>query len=253
MNWAEVSDELVKRLRLKTDPLAFRRFEKTEDLEAIKNVFHIPTQSTFCQAVHRARVQGLTVGIVKGDKVGDRCLRLFGVKPASEKSMEAEAAMLSTTWFKNPEEAMQQQRETPRVPVAEAVALAPLAREKFEPEVILLYGNPAQIMMLLCGLQKEKYERFQFFFIGEGACADSLAECYRTNKPQVSIPCYGERAMGQVADDEMALALPPAEIPRAFSGMTKLAKVGFKYPINFIGSQADLEPILSRVYPDKRR
>ena len=253
MNWAEVSDELVKRLRLKTDPLAFRRFEKTEELEAIKNVFHIPTQSTFCQAVHRARVQGLTVGIVKGDKVGDRCLRLFGVKPASEKSMEAEAAMLSTTWFKNPEEAMQQQRETPRVPVAEAVALAPLAREKFEPEVILLYGNPAQIMMLLCGLQKEKYERFQFFFIGEGACADSLAECYRTNKPQVSIPCYGERAMGQVADDEMALALPPAEIPRAFSGMTKLAKVGFKYPINFIGSQADLEPILSRVYPDKRR
>ena len=253
MNWAEVSDELVKRLRLKTDPLAFRRFEKTEDLEAIKNVFHIPTQSTFCQAVHRARVQGLTVGIVKGDKVGDRCLRLFGVKPASEKSMEAEAAMLSTTWFKNPEEAMQQQRETPRVPVAEAVALAPLAREKFEPEVILLYGNPAQIMMLLCGLQKEKYERFQFFFIGEGACADSLAECYRTNKPQVSIPCYGERAMGQVADDEMALALPPAEIPRAFSGMTKLAKVGFKYPINFIGSQADLEPILSRVYPGKRR
>jgi uncharacterized protein (DUF169 family) len=253
MNWAEVSDELVKRLRLKTDPLAFRRFEKTEDLEAIKNVFHIPTQSTFCQAVHRARVQGLTVGIVKGDKVGDRCLRLFGVKPASEKSMEAEATMLSTTWFKNPEEAMQQQRETPRVPVAEAVALAPLAKEKFEPEVILLYGNPAQIMMLLCGLQKEKYERFQFFFIGEGACVDSLAECYRTNKPQVSIPCYGERAMGQVADDEMALALPPAEIPRAFSGMAKLAKVGFKYPINFIGSQADLEPILSRVYPSKKR
>lgn len=104
-------------------------------------------------------------------------------------------------------------------------------------------------MMLLCGLQKEKYERFQFFFIGEGACADSLGEFYRTNKPQLSIPCYGERSMGQVADDEISLALPPGEIPRAISGMKRLAKIGFKYPINFIGGQADLEPILAEVYP----
>jgi hypothetical protein len=55
--------------------------------------------------------------------------------------------------------------------------------------------------------------------------------------------------MGQVADDEISLALPPAEINRALSGMKKLAKIGFKYPIGFIGAQADLEPILSKVYP----
>ena len=40
------------------------------------------------------------------------------------------------------------------------------------------------------------------------------------------------------------------EIPRAISGMKQLAKIGFKYPINFIGGQADLEPILAQVYPD---
>jgi hypothetical protein len=56
--------------------------------------------------------------------------------------------------------------------------------------------------------------------------------------------------MGQVADDEISLALPPAEIGRALSGMKKLAKIGFKYPISFIGAQADLTPILSQVYPD---
>ena len=161
--------------------------------------------------------------------------------------------MLSTTWFGTADDAYQQQLETPRVPVAEAVALAPLAKEKFEPEVLLFYGNPAQMMMLLCGLQKEKYERFPFFFIGEGACADSLGECYRTHKPQLSIPCYGERSMGQVADDEISLALPPGEIPRAISGLKKLAKVGFKYPINFVGGQADLEPILARVYPPPKK
>jgi uncharacterized protein (DUF169 family) len=249
MNWLEVSDELVKLLRLKTDPIAFKRLEKLEELEKIKNVYHIPTFSTFCQAVYRARVQGLTIGITKRDKMNSRCLRLHGVKQAHEKSMKEEAALLATTWFASPEEALMQQQETPRVPVAEAVALAPLSKGKFDPDVILLYGNPAQLMMLLCGLQKEKYERFHFSFIGEGACADSLGEFYRTNKPQLSIPCYGERAMGQVADDEISLALPPAEIPRAIAGMKRLAKIGFKYPINFIGGLADLEPILAQIYP----
>jgi hypothetical protein len=33
------------------------------------------------------------------------------------------------------------------------------------------------------------------------------------------------------------------------AGMKKLAKIGFKYPISFIGAQADLEPILSQIYP----
>jgi uncharacterized protein (DUF169 family) len=249
MDWQAVSDEFVKMLRLKTDPLAFKRFEKLEELEKIKNVYHVPAFSTFCQAVFRSRMQGLTVGITKKDPMNHRCLRLHGVKHAHEQSMKEEAAMLSTTWFATPEDALEQQQETPRVPVGEAVALAPLSKGKFEPDVILFYGNPAQMMTLLCGLQKEKYERFRFFFIGEGACADSLGECYRTNKPQLSIPCYGERAMGQVADDEISLALPPQEVPRALSGMKRLAKIGFKYPINFIGGQADLEPILAQIYP----
>ncbi len=252
MEWREYARELSNRLRLKTEPLAFRRLEKKEDLEKIKNVYHSPTPFTFCQAVYRARVLGLTVGITREDKMGDRCMRLMGVKAATEKSMQAEAAMLATTWFPNPEEALAQQQETPRVPPAEAVVLAPLVKGKFEPEVVLLFGNPAQLMILLCGLQKEEYERFRFFFIGEGACADSLAECYRTQKPQLALPCYGERAMGQVADDEISLALPPQEIPRALAGMEKLAKIGFKYPINFLGGQVDLTPILQQVYPPSK-
>lgn len=249
MSWADLSNELTTTLRLKTDPLAFRRLEKATELDSIRNVQHIPRLYTFCQAVFLARVERMTIGITKEDRMNIRCMRLHGVRHASEKAMQAEAEMLATTWFANPQEALQQQKDSPRVPVAEAVVLAPLNRDKFEPEVVLLFGNPAQMMMLLCGLQKEKYERFTFHFIGEGACADSLGECYRTGKPQLSIPCFGERSMGQVSDDEISLALPPSDIPRALSGLKKLAKIGFKYPISFIGARADLEPILSQIYP----
>jgi len=248
-NWAELGTELENTLRLKTKIIAYRRLEKAEELDTIKNVVRIDHFFTFCQIPFMVRVNGITVGITKDDKVNPRCTRLFGLRPATEKSMNAEAAMLSTTWFRSPEEGLQQQRDYYRIPVGGAIVLAPLTKQKFEPEVLLIYGNPAQIMMLMCGLQKMKYERFSFSFIGEGACSDSLAQCYITGKPALSIPCYGERAIGGVSDDEVVIALPPGELERAISGLKELQKIGFRYPISFIGPLLDPTPMLTGIYP----
>ena len=249
-NWSELGEELENKLRLKTKIIAYRRLERAEELEAIKNVIRIDRFFTFCQVPFMVRVNGITVGITREDKIQDRCSRLFGLKQATEKSMNAEAAMLSTTWFRSPEEALQQQNDYYRIPVGGAIVLAPLTKQKFEPEVALVYGNPSQIMMILCGLQKVKYERFAFSFIGEGACTDSLAQSYITGKPAVSIPCYGERSMGGVSDDEMAIALPTGELERTVRGLRELAKIGFKYPINSIGPLLDPTPLLSGIYTE---
>ena len=247
-NWTELGTELENALRLRTKIIAYRRLEQAEELGTIKNVVRLDRFFNFCQVPFMVRVNGITVGITKEDKIQDRCSRLFGLRHATEKSMNAEAARLSTTWFRSPEEALQQQGDYYRIPVGGAIVLAPLTRQKFEPEVLLIYGNPAQIMMILCGLQKVKYERFSFSFIGEGACTDSLAQCYVTSKPSVSIPCYGERSMGGVSDDEIAIALPPGELERIISGLKQLAKIGFKYPINSIGPLLDPTPLLSAIY-----
>jgi len=249
--WAKMSEDFKSLLRLRTDPVAFRRLEKAEDLDKIENVVRVKQGFTYCQVPFLVRVMGQTVGITKKDPIINRCTRLHGLRPATEKSTQSEAAALSTTWFASPEEALKQQCETPRVPVGEAIVAAPLGNEKFEPEVVSIYGNPAQVMMILCGMQKERYERFPFFFIGEGACADSLAQCYISGKPAVAIPCYGERAMGQVMDDEMVIALPPGEMERAVSGMKKLAKIGLKYPIAFNGGLMDPTPVMAQFYPDQ--
>ncbi len=247
--WKEMGESFKSLLRLRTEPVAFRRLEKAEEVEKIPNVVRVRSGFTYCQVPFRVRVLGQTVGVTD-DPIGDRCSRLHGLRPATARSRQREAEMLSMTWFANPAEALKQQQETPRVPLGEALVAAPLSKGKFDPEVVSIYGNPAQIMMVLCGLQKEKYERFQFFFIGEGACADSLAQCYFSGKPALAIPCYGERAMGQVADDEIVIALPAGELDRAISGITMLGKIGFKYPIAFIGALADPTPILAQFYPN---
>jgi uncharacterized protein (DUF169 family) len=245
--WGQLAGEMEGMLRLRTEPVAYRRLERAEDLDEVRSLYRLSHLTTFCQSLFMARVQGRTIGIARKDKLWERCMRIHGLKTATEKSMREESAVMGRTWFANPDEAYAQQLVYPRVPEGGAIVVSPLRKERIEPEVVLIFGNPAQIMMLLCGLQKERYERYPFFFIGEGACADSLAQCYATGKPAVAIPCYGERAIGQVADDELLAALPAGEVAKAILGMQKLARAGLRYPISFIGGHMDVYPMLSRM------
>lgn len=248
--WSNLSKQLEDIIRLKTRIVGYKKLESAEELEKIEDVSRIKHLFTFGQVPFMARVAGLTIGVTRQDPMLGRCMRIHGLKSASEKSMQAEAKDLATTWLASPEDGMRQQEDYPRIPPGEAIVVAPLGEEKFEPDVVLVYGNPAQIMMLMCGLQKEEYERFTFHFIGEGACADSLAQCYVTGKPAVAIPCYGERAFGQVADDEIIIALPPAYIERAISGLKKLAQIGMQYPIRFLGGESNISTLLGKWYPE---
>jgi uncharacterized protein (DUF169 family) len=249
VDWAEKSAAFRKYLALKTEPVVFKRLEKAADLDSIKGLTRMDKPHTFCQLPFMVRTMGMTLGIVSDSRILDRCKRLHALTPTTEETMQTEANMLSKTWFASPEDAMVQQKDYPLMPPGEAIVLAPLARTSFEPDVISIFGNPAQIMMIMCGLQKVKYEKFNFSFIGEGACTDSIAQCFVSGKPALAIPCYGERAMGQVADDEIVIALPPREIDRAIEGLRLLKKVGFSYPTVYIGGIANPLYALANFYP----
>jgi uncharacterized protein (DUF169 family) len=183
-------------------PIAYKKLESAEDLKNIRKVRRLDRFFIFCQLPALVRTRGWTVAVTVDDDINARCSRLHGLADANEESMAEESAMLSTTWFASPEEAMKQQAVYPRIPKGEAIVLAPLASGKFDPDVVLIYGTPAQLMMILCGLQKIKFERFQFFFIGEGACSDSLGQCYVSGKPSLAIPCFGERRCYRPLDSD---------------------------------------------------
>jgi uncharacterized protein (DUF169 family) len=252
-SWSQRSKALKERLSLATQPIGYRRFEKAAGLDSVPGVTRWAQGCMFCQVPFMARVAGLTIGLLRDGKLADRCKRINGLLATDEGGKLSEAKLLSRTWMPSVEEALKQQEDYPRVPAGEALVVGPLVKDNFEPEVVMVYGNPAQIMMLMCGLQKIKYERFEFHFIGEGACVDSLGQCYNTGKPALAIPCYGERSMGQVKDDEIVIALPPPAVEQAIAGLEVLEKIGFKYPISNIGAFADPEPMLARFYPKKKR
>ena len=247
-DWKEAGETLKKMLRLRTEPIGYKKYESTDELDGLKNLFRFNHAYTFCQAIFMARVVGQTVGVTSDKKLLARCSQFHGIHNATEEEIVAESKMLSKTWLGTPEEAVTQLKECPRIPAGKGVALSPITRNAFDPDVVIVYGNPAQIMFVMNGLQKEKHERFQFFFVGEGSCSDHLGQCFNSGKPSFTVPCYGERSLGQVADDEVVIALPPEAVEKSISGMKKLAKFGFRYPISSIGGFADPLPMFASVY-----
>jgi uncharacterized protein (DUF169 family) len=249
IDWAGLSRDMECLLRLKAGPVAYKRLEKVEELDKIPEVMRLNRRASFCQVPAMVRTMGLTIGATR-DNFGERCARINGLAPTTEKEVAWEAKAFATTWFANVEEARKQMAEYPLVPPGEALVLAPLASGKFYPDVILIYGNPAQMMLLMNGLQFKDYERFHFFFIGEGSCADGLAQCYTTGKPALAIPCMGERAFGAVTEDELVMALPPGMMAKAVEGLQALKGRGVSYPIMYLGPLCDPSPVLVQIYPE---
>jgi len=248
-DWAGLSEGLERLLRLRTSPVAYKKLDKLEELEKIPDVIRLNRKASFCQVPAMVRRLGMTLGVTRDD-FGDRCARINGLAPTTDKQVAWEADSFANTWFANVEEAKKQMAQYPLIPPGEAVVVAPLAAGKFEPDVILIYANPTQMMLLMNGLQFKDYERFQFSFIGEGSCADYLAQCYKTGKPALAIPCLGERAFGTVTEDELVMALPPAMMEKAVEGLQSLKARGIGYPIMYLGPLNDPSPILTQIYPE---
>jgi uncharacterized protein (DUF169 family) len=250
-DWAALTSEMDRYLRLRTYPVAYRRLDTIAELEDIPRVRRFERSMTFCQLPTLVRRGGWTVGVTR-ENMGERCARINGLAETTDDAKDREAANFATTWFGTVEEARKQMDDYPTVPPGEALVLAPLSAGKFEPEVVLVYGNPAQLMLLMNALQFNNYERYHSHFIGEGACADGLAQCYVTGKPALAVPCFGERRFGGVTEDELVLAVPPSKIPQAVEGLKSLWSRGLRYPIMYFGPENDPSASLARAYPGRK-
>jgi dephospho-CoA kinase len=153
----------------------------------------------------------------------------------------------SIVWTKSRADGKKYENSIPRVPVGkyQALAMAPLVYNPFDPDIVLIYANPAQMMLLINSLQFEDYEVMQFHCVGESSCSDAIARCYLNDKPALTIPCYGERRYGHAQDDELVIALPADVMDKLLTGLEAMYKRGIRYPISYAGAEADV----TRAFP----
>jgi uncharacterized protein (DUF169 family) len=248
--WKDLSGSLRELLRLRTHPVALKFLPEAKDLEKIEKLRRPRHQVLFCQLVTAVRTFGMTMGAQDEDLLSPACSGMLGLSPRPDFVMDGR--FKAAFWFESQTDGEQFERNFPVIPTGkhQAVALAPLGQERFEPAMILFYGTPAQMILAVNGLQWKDYEPLPFHCVGEGACADAIARCYLTRKPSLSIPSYGERTYGHVAEDELAMALPPEDFERMIKGLEGLAQRGIRYPIPYTGAIADMTPGIPKIYQE---
>jgi uncharacterized protein (DUF169 family) len=249
-DWPALVDELNRLLRLKTTPIGMKLFERVEDMQAIPKLRRPAAIHTTDQIVAMAARLGLTVGITRDDLVGAQCGAVIGLHPQDEDWLSGQA--MAGVWFATVEDSARHQRAMNVVPHGRyrALAVSPLASGRLDPpDICLLYATPGQMILLINGLQWSGYQRFDWSVVGESSCADSWGRALATGRASLSIPCYAERRYGGVPDDELLMALPPADLPKAIAGMSALASNGLRYPIPPYGIQADARAGLGASYP----
>ena len=113
-----------------------------------------------------------------------------------------------------------------------AVVYSPLERTKIEPDVILIYVNPAQMMRLIHGATYHSGKPIQSSFSGRaGSCTDGIIGAYLDNEPKVVVPGNGDRVWATCQDHEMIMAIPAGRLGEVVEGLEKTHQKGIRYPI----------------------
>jgi dephospho-CoA kinase len=245
-DWEKIVRRMETLLRLKSFPVAFKMLEHEDDLDNIPFLRRTGHKVTLCQLITLVRDFDWTVGALKQDFSNPECASILGL--ADLPDIFKDGTIRSILWTKSRKDAKRVEESIQRLPLDryKAVALAPLVYNPFKPDMVLIYANPAQIMLLINALQFEDYEVMNFSCVGESSCSDAVTRCYLTAKPAVTIPCYGERRYGHARDEDLVMAIPCEMMEKALDGLENLYRRGVRYPIAYAGAGVDL----SDAYPD---
>jgi dephospho-CoA kinase len=239
-DWEKLIRRLELLMRLKYFPVGLKMLRNRSELATIPFLRRPAHKVTLCQLISQVRSFDWTVGADLDDFLFASCPSILGLTEVPENYRDG--TFRSVVWMATKEDGRKVEASIPRLSLGEyeAVAMAPQVYKPFEPDMVLIYANPAQMMLLINSLQFSRYEVMQFYCVGESSCSDAIARCFNTRKPSLGIPCYGERRYGHVQDEDLVMAVPGDQMEKALQGMEALYRRGVRYPISFAGAETDV-------------
>lgn len=248
-NWEPIVENLTALLRLQAPPVALKWIRTEEELNAIPKLRihkkHLPP----CTVVSHAVQFNWTSACLSRNVHMDYCRAINGMTERDERWYSGE--VFQNVWFQNPESAEAHNRALECIPPDYIAMIAsPLAANRIDPDVCVLYLCPTQAFLLLAGYQSERYEKLEFSFVGESTCSDSWCKTFLTGKPGLALPCYADKKFAGVGDNELRVTLTPEGLARAVDGLQHLRRSGLRYPIASYSLTSDILEGLPKHYLD---
>ncbi len=228
----EQADELERLLRLQTYPVGVKLLRSVDEVPegAKRPVKDLGYHLSLCQAIALARRAGMTIAEAKEDmwcfepviglgfeKPPQRFLDGHNRYPFNTSTLEAGA-----TWARN----------LPRLDYGlyKAVVVAPLAGVNFEPDILLLYGDPSKIHEVLSAKNWLDGKDPRPALSGNAACIYAIAPAMKDKVWQFTIPCLGDIRRAACDSCDMIFSAPIEVMDGLLEGLRAAHKTGKGLP-----------------------
>ena len=230
--YREYGEDLERRLRLKTFPLALKLLEKEKDIpegakRPLKDFGH---HLSLCQILQMSRREGKTLAMLKEDHWCFEPVVGYGLGEPPEYFLEGHNRYPRDveTLAAGKNYAL----EFPRLEVGKyvGIASAPLRTTSFEPDVVMIYCDSSQLCLLLLGREYKEGNNLKCSLSGHAACVYGVIPAVQSGECQVAVPCRGDHYRAMAGDDEMIFTVPRGKLEDLMLGLRRIEATGSKLP-----------------------
>jgi MtaA/CmuA family methyltransferase len=225
--------ELHFYIRPQTFPVAIRMLRPGEEIpdRVRRPARDFKKLSMNCQVIDMARRYGWTLALTRDDSICSLGIAALGFERPTH--LHSSGTLCEGMYTETKDAGQRSEAAIDRFEAGSyhTLLVAPLDRATFEPDLVCVYGNPAQVMRLTQAALWKRGGKLASSFGGRVVCADIIVTTMRTDRPQVILPCSGDRIFGQTQDHEMAFTIPWSQMDEIVEGLKGTHGGGIRYPI----------------------
>jgi len=228
----EYGKELEQRIRLQTFPVAVKLLEKEEDIpkEAKRPMKDFGYHLLLCQGFAMSRREGTLLAMLKEDMWCFEPVIGYGIAEPPEYFLQGNNRFPQDVMTL--EAGANYAHELPRLESGKYIGVmsAPLTTANFEPDVVMLYCNSAQLSLLLLGRECKDGFNLKCSLSSHAACVYAVVPAIQSGQCQVAVPCRGDRYMALAGDDEIIFTVPKERLEDLIMGLRYVYETGSRLP-----------------------
>ncbi len=224
------SNDLMEILRLRTKPVGIALVDKDPDelgINAFRPIKHFRRKLTFCQMSAVARYYGMGMAATLEDMACPGEIIIFGF--AEPPSYFLDGSLSYGLYTRTKEAGRALDSSLPRLPMGRYKALLTMSLDNviYEPQVVMIYGTPGQMVKLVTAYVYISGEKVTLSASGKAGSDTAVADVLLTGKPRLALPGYGDRIVGHVEDYEMLFVTPASILSDIIDALKEQNKTNF--------------------------
>jgi uncharacterized protein (DUF169 family) len=235
-NWHDMGKRLNDLIRPSTFPIALKLFRKSSDFpEKVRRpLAHLGIKIPVCQALSMVRIYGWTVGMTAEESINCAGKVVFGWRTPNDEETLING-WVKAGFMENERAAKETLNSLFKLQDGEyeGLVMSPLEKTRIDPDLIMVYCNPAQITPLINSITYKNGGKLHFSSqSGVESCSDGIAQTILTGRPNVVLPGIGDRALAMTQNDELIFTVPASMLESSIEGLEVCYKKGLnRYPV----------------------